>query len=145
MSTALSTSSGEGNIFRAVVMDGDANVILLHKFFDARECRRGRVTRDDDLDARALAVFKLGADIVVFVFLKVDGPGGVQMNTRCGVVGQSFCFLVRRHGQMVLGVLGIQPGQVELLHECDQLRAGEIAERVAGQAQAHRRRRAAGF
>jgi hypothetical protein len=62
-----------------MVVDGDANVVLLDELFDARK-RGGRgVSGDDDLDAGALGIFKLGADVVVFVLGKVDGAGGVEM------------------------------------------------------------------
>src|SRR5260370_17320922 len=43
-------------------------------------------------------------------------------------------------GKVVFRVLRIQCGDVELLHESDHLRAAEIAEGVAGEAQMDRRR-----
>ena len=49
---------------------------------------------------------------------------------------------------MVFGVFGVEGGDVELLHEADHLRAREVAEGVAGEAEAgsgEGLRRSAGF
>ena len=70
---------GPDLVFRPVVVDGDADVVLLDELFDARQsCGRG-VAGDDDADAGALAVLELGADVVVFILGKVDGSGGVEL------------------------------------------------------------------
>ena len=44
------------------------------------------------------------------------------------------------HREVIFDVLCIQREHIELLHESDHLRASEVAECVAGQAQAKRRR-----
>ena len=41
---------------------------------------------------------------------------------------------------MILHVFGVQGGEVQLLHEADQLGAREVAKRVAGEAEAERRK-----
>ena len=41
---------------------------------------------------------------------------------------------------MIFDVLGVQVAHIQLLHEADSLRAGEVAEGVTGQAQTNGRR-----
>src|SRR6185437_1131222 len=53
----------EDFVFGTVVVDGDANVVLLDEFFDTRQAFGRRVSGDDDANAGAFAVFKLGLDV----------------------------------------------------------------------------------
>jgi hypothetical protein len=82
-------------VLGAVVVDGDANVVFLDEFFHARKRCRSRVAGDDDGDAGALGIFKLAADIVVFVLGKIDNSGCVQRDARGGVVGERLGFFSR--------------------------------------------------
>src|SRR6185437_13673851 len=120
-------------VFWAVVMDGDADVVFLHKLLNPRQRFERWIASDDDADARSFAVFELRADVVVFVILKIDGSGGVQLDSRGSIISECGGFRLRVHGQMVFGVFRIQRRYVELLHESDHLRAREVAERVAGE------------
>src|ERR1035437_1932681 len=122
-------------VFRAVVMDRDADVVFLDELLQAGQRCRGRVTGHDDPYACPLAVLELGADVVVFVFGEIDGSGGVELYSGGGVIGQRLGFFIGRHGEMILGVLGVQPGYVELLEEWDHLGARKVAEGVAGYAE----------
>ena len=53
-----------------MVVDGDADVVLLDEFLDARKSFEGGVAGDDDGDAGAFGIFEFGADVVVFVLGK---------------------------------------------------------------------------
>ena len=128
-----------------VIVDGDLDVVFLHKLFHARQRCRRRIAGNNHLDASAFAVFKLCADVIVIVLLKVDGADSVQVNAVGLVVGYSLRLSRRIHGQMVFGVLGIQAGDVQLLHPRDHLGTLEVAERIARDAQPDRRRRATGL
>ena len=64
------------------------DVVLLHELLDARQ-RGGRgIPGHDHLDAGALAVFELRADVFVFIFGEVDGAGGVQLDAVGAVIGE---------------------------------------------------------
>ena len=62
-------------------MDCHADVILAHKFVDARKRLQRRVTRDDHIDAGPLAVFELTSNVSVFILRKINSPGGMKMDT----------------------------------------------------------------
>ena len=74
------------------------------------------------LNARALGVLELGANVVVIVLGKRDRAGSVELDAGGSVVGQCLRFQRGIHRQMVLHVLAVQVGKVQLLHEADQLR-----------------------
>ena len=59
----------------------------------------------------------------------------MERDARGGIVGERLCLFRGVHGKVILDILGIQRGEVELLHETDQLGAGEVTEGVTGQAQ----------
>ena len=121
-----------------VIVDGDLDVVFLHELFHARQ-RGGRwIPGNDDLDAGSLAVFELGADIVVIVLLEVDGTYSVQVNAVRLVVRDGLRLCRRIHRQMILRVLGIEAGDLQLLHPCDHLRALKVAEGVARDSQLDR-------
>ena len=80
-----------------VIVDGDADVVFLDELLDPIERFRRRVAGDDDVDAGALAVFELGADVGFVIFGKVDGSGGVELDAGGGVVSERLGFL---HGSM---------------------------------------------
>src|SRR5258708_1616345 len=73
-------------VLRSMIVDSDADVILLHEFFDPWKSLRRRIAGDDDRNARSLAIFKLAANIVIFVLWKVDGPGSVKLDACSSVV-----------------------------------------------------------
>ncbi len=73
-------------------MDGEANVVLAHKFFDARQCRWRGIARHNHANACALGIFEFGADVVVIVLRKVNRSDRVKLDARGGIVGQSLCF-----------------------------------------------------
>src|SRR5882724_10822587 len=126
-------------IFRAVIVDGETDVVLLYEFFDARQSLRCGVAGDNDADPRALAVFKFGADVRIFIFGKIDGAGSVKGDPCRGVIREGGGFLLRVHREMIFDVLAIEREDVELLQEGDHLRARKIPERVASNTEANRR------
>ena len=107
-------------IFRPVVVDGKAYVVLLDELLDARKSTRRRVSSDDHPYSRSLAVLELIADVSVFIFIEVDRSRGMQLNTRCMVVFDRFRLLYRIHREMIFNILGIQREHVELLHIANQ-------------------------
>ncbi len=119
-------------ILRTVIVDGEPYVVLLHKLLDARKSFRRRISGDNDLNPRALAVLELTADVVVFIFGKINGAGGMELNACCMVVVERFRLCRWIHGEVIFHVLGIQRIHVQLLHVADQLRPVEIAKGVAG-------------
>ncbi len=64
-------------VFRAVVVDGESNVVLHDEFFYEGKNLGPGIAGDDDGDAGALAVIEFGADIVFAGGGKIDGSGGV--------------------------------------------------------------------
>ena len=56
------------------------------------------------------AVFKLCADVVVFILGEINGAGGVELDAGSLVIGHSLRFRRRIHGQMILGVFGVEAG-----------------------------------
>ena len=60
----------------------------LTKLLDPLEGLGGWIAGDDDVDAGALGVFELGADVGLVVLGEVDGAGGVELDAGGGVVGQ---------------------------------------------------------
>ena len=59
----------------------------------------------------------------------------MELDAGGGIVGQRLRLQRGVHGQMIFRVFAVQIGKVELLHEADQLRAREVAEGIAGQAE----------
>ena len=121
-------------IFGAVIVDGDADVVLLHEFFETRKGFGCGIARDDDVDASTLRVFEFGAHVGVVVFGEGNGAGGVKGDAGGSVVGEGGLFGLRIGGEMIFYVLNIEREDVELFHEGDELGAIEIAEGVAGDA-----------
>ena len=64
-------------VLGAMVVDGDADVILLYKLLDARQSFRRRITGDDDGNSGPLAVLKLVSNVRIFVLAKIDGSGSM--------------------------------------------------------------------
>jgi hypothetical protein len=128
-----------------VVVDGDADVIFLDEFFDAREGRGSGIAGDDGFNAGALAVFEFGADVVIIVFLEIDGSGCVKVDAVGFVIGYGLGFVGVIVGQVVLYVLSVEGADAELLHKGNELGAAEVAEGVAGEAQADGRGVAGGL
>ena len=95
-----------------MVVDGEANIVLLHEFLNARQRGRLGIAGHNHVDACALRILELGADIVVFVLGKIHGAHGVQLDAVGGVVGHRLRFLRGIHGQMILRVLAVQIGEV---------------------------------
>ena len=81
-------------VFRPVIVDRDADVVLLHELLDSRQSLRCGVAGNDDADTCALAVFELGADVRIFIFREIDGSGGVKLDASRGIV--------RKRGRLLL-------------------------------------------
>ena len=75
-------------IFGAVIVDGDADVVLLHEFFEARKSFGCGITGNDHVDTGALGVFEFGAHVVVVIFGEVNGAGGVKGDASGSIVGE---------------------------------------------------------
>ena len=75
-------------VLRAMIMDCDADVVLLYEFFYSRQSLGCGIAGDDDGDSRPLAVFDLGPDVLIFILREIDGTGGVQPYARRGIVRQ---------------------------------------------------------
>src|SRR5450631_3053611 len=126
-------------VLGAVVVDGEAYVVLLHKLLDTGKSIWSGVPSDDHLDTRSLAILELAADVVVLVLGEIDRSGSVELNAGRMIVVERFRLRGRIHGEMIFDILGIQCEHVELLHVANQLRAIKIAEGIAAQAQTNRR------
>ena len=126
-------------VLRAMIVNGKSDVVLLDELFDARQNLRRRVARNDHRNPGTLGIFKLASNVLVFIFLKVDGPRGVQFDARSRIVRQRLRFPGSIHRQMIFRVLGIQLAQIELLHKANQLGPVKIPKRIAGQSQVNRR------
>ena len=121
-------------VLGAVVVDGDTDVVPLDEALEAGEnfrCGRG----DEHADAGAPGVVELAADVVGVVLWKGDDAGGVELDAGAGVGGECLGFGGGIGGEVVLDVLGVEGGEVELLHGCDELGTGEFAKGVAGEAE----------
>ena len=106
-------------IFGAVIVDGDADVVLADEFFEAGESFGGGAAGDDDGDAGAFGVIEFGADVRVIVFREVDGAYGVELDGGGGIVGEGGGFGGRVGGEMVFYVFGVERGDLELVHVGD--------------------------
>src|SRR4029077_2409643 len=95
-------------VFRTVIVDGDADVVFLCEFLDARKSLRGGVARDDNGNPRTLAVFELAAYVRILVLCEIDDSGAVKFDARCSIVGESNGLSWRIRGEMILDVLGVQ-------------------------------------
>jgi len=118
-------------IFGAVIVNRDADVVFLYEFFDARKSRGRGITGDDYLDASAFRILKLFADVIVFVFVEVDGSGGVEFDASSGVIGKRGGFRLRVNRQVIFCVLEIYVRDAELFEKANQLRTGKGAKSVA--------------
>src|SRR5580700_902498 len=68
--------AGPEFVFRTMVMDCDLDIVFLNELFNARQCGGRWIAGHDDFDPSTLAVFKLCADIVVFIFWEINCTGG---------------------------------------------------------------------
>ena len=84
-------------IFRPVVVDGEAYVVLLHKLLDARKSTGRWVSSDNHRDTRALAILEFTADVVIFILREIDRSRRVQLNAGRMVVVERFRLLRRIH------------------------------------------------
>src|ERR1700683_3776134 len=123
-------------VFWPVVVDGDADVVFLYKLLYARESLRRGVAGDNDGDACAFAVLEFTPDIGIFILIEIDSSSGVKPDASSSVIGQRGRFLRQIHWQVIFDILRVQGKNVDLFHEGDELRAGEVAEGIAGQTQA---------
>ena len=55
-------------VFRAMVVDCDPDVVLLHELLYPRQSGGRGISGDDDGDTGPLAILKFGADVVVFIY-----------------------------------------------------------------------------
>ena len=84
-------------IFGTVIVDGDANVVFLHKLFHARQNFRARVAGNNHADAGTFAVFEFRADVGIFIFSEINDSGGVELYAGGSIIGQRGGFLRRVH------------------------------------------------
>jgi hypothetical protein len=86
--TAFNTSSGECHnfILRTVIVNRDADGVLLYELLDSRQSFRRGIAGDNDRNTRSLAVFEFGSDVRIFIFREVEGAGGVKLDARRSVV-----------------------------------------------------------
>src|SRR5258708_24021329 len=73
-------------IFGSVIVDRETEVVFLYEFLDSRQSFRCRVARDNDANARPLAVVELIPDVRIFIFREIDRSGGVQLDACRGIV-----------------------------------------------------------
>jgi len=73
---------------RPMIVDGHADVVFLHKLFNAGQILGRRVTGHHDSDSGSLQILKLAAHVVVGVGGKRDGSGGMQADSGGLVVGE---------------------------------------------------------
>src|SRR5580700_976404 len=95
-------------VFRPMIVDRNADVVLLDELLDARQSLRSRVARDNHADTSPLAVFELRPDVGIFVFREIDGSGGMKLDARRGIVSQRGSLFPRIHREMVFDVLRVQ-------------------------------------
>ena len=55
-------------VFRPVIVNRDADVVLLHELLDPRQSLGRGIAGHNHWNARSLAVFELAADVGIFVF-----------------------------------------------------------------------------
>src|ERR1700722_14827689 len=94
-------------ILGPVIVDGDADVVLLYELLDSRQSFRCGVTSDNDTDTSSLAVVKLCADVRIFVFRKIDSSGSMKLDACPRVVLQGSRLLLSIHREMIFNVLRI--------------------------------------
>ena len=85
-------------VLGAMIVDGNANVVLLHEFLDAWQGFRRRVPSNDYWNSRPFAVLKLAANIFAFVLCEVDCSGGMERDACGNIVCQRFRLRLRVHG-----------------------------------------------
>src|ERR1017187_7904563 len=126
-------------VLRAVIVDGDLNVVFLYELLQARQrlrCRPG----NDDRNTRDLAVFELPPHVVILILGEINGARSRELYARRSVFNGSRLDLLRR-GQGQVKFLHVQIGRVQLLHKADHVGSAELTEGIAGDAQANRGRR----
>src|SRR6202790_2326977 len=73
-------------IFRAVIVDGDTDVVFLYELLNPRQSLRRGVAGDNHANSSALAVFEFAADVRIFIFCEINGSGSVKFDARRGIV-----------------------------------------------------------
>jgi len=111
-------------------MNRNPDVILFHELLYSRKRLRSRISRHNHANARTFAIFKFGADILVFILAKINGAGCVQLDAGCGVILERFLFLLRISRQMILHIFGIDLADAQILEKSDHSVAGEIPKRI---------------
>jgi len=94
-------------IFRPVIVDRDADVVLLHELLNSRQSFRCRVSSYNNGNTRSLAVFELSPYVRIFIFREIDGSGSVKLDACRGIVRQRGCLLLCVHREMIFDVLRI--------------------------------------
>ncbi len=126
-------------VFWSVIMDRNADVVVLDELLHPRQRRRCGISRHNHRNPGSLAVLKLTSNIRIFILREIDRSSCVEMDPRRSIVRQRSLLFLRIHREMIFHILRIQLAYVELLHEADQLCAREVPECVAGQSQSNRR------
>jgi len=67
-------------VFGAVIVDRDADVVLLYKLLDSQQSFQCRVSGDNNPNSRSRAVFELSPYIRIFIFCKIDGSGSMKLD-----------------------------------------------------------------
>src|SRR6266576_1094883 len=117
-----------------VVVERDADVVLLGEALNAREQRRGGVRRDER-HAGGPRVREVFLHVRIAVLVERDHSTAHDLQTRALDVASGRGQLFRR--QLVRQVHGLEiaEGCAERLHHLDRLVAGKFSERVAGDAE----------
>jgi hypothetical protein len=120
-------------VLRAVIMDGELDVVFLDKLFEARKVLV-RWSADGDRDAGGLEVFEFGADIFVVVLGEGDIARSGELKIR-GAVGSGLGGhrIQRRHRKM--HVFEIEIRRLKLVHVIDEVRRVKVTKGVAGDAE----------
>src|SRR3981081_682806 len=102
-----------------MIMDADANVVLLDELLHARQRLVGGCA-DDEGYSGSFAVLKFLADVLIVIVRKRDRTTRAQLQASSSVLRCTRRYLIGgRHGQM--RVLYVQVGGLQLLHEVDQM------------------------
>src|SRR5437773_538730 len=83
-------------IFRPVIVDGHADVVILYELLNPRQSLRRRVARDNHANPRPLAVFEFAPDVGILIFREINGSGSVKLDARRGIICQ--------RGLLLLGI-----------------------------------------
>ena len=90
-----------------MIVDCDTDVILLYELLNSRQSFRCRISGDNNLNSRSLAIFKLSPYIRIVIFGKIDGSGSVKLDACRGIVRQRGCLLLCVHREMIFDILRI--------------------------------------